>query len=598
MSRRRAPPCAPTGWPTPRRRSPRPSRRSTGRARRARRARSPGPSPVAELVAEKIAIGEQALLIASGVAVDAWADGAELVAGEPVKLAVALWNAGAAPVKPVGIGWSGALGAAVPGAAATGNVDEQLAAHPAIAAGELVQFEQTMTVNRDAPATRPYFLARPRLGDVYDWSAARIEERGEPFGAPALSAHLELEIAGRHVAFDREAVYRYADQARGEIRRPLAVVPRIEYRVSPEVVVWPRGGPAPEIAIDLASHLARPLAGELTFAAVGAAGSNCGERPTVSTPFRIAEPRGTASLRIPAPDCPASGKPRVHLVLEAATGDDERARPAAPLLDYPHVPPMPLRGGDGFDLVRADILLPKVARIGYVLGASDKVPGLLAEIGLPIQLLTAADLDHGDLTRFDAIVVGSRAYEIDTALQKANARLLDYVRGGGRMIVQYQQYPFIDGKFAPYPLEIARPHGRITDETCAGEAPRSPTTRPSPPRTGSAPPTGTAGCRSAPSTCRAPGTPPTPRCSSSRTPTSRRSRAASSSPLSAKAPTSTPVWRFSANCRPVSRAPTVCSRISSRCLTAPLSIRPPARSRARRQASRGALSLSQPGQLG
>jgi LmbE family N-acetylglucosaminyl deacetylase len=422
----------------------------------------PEARPVAELVAEKIAIGEQALLIASGVALDAYVDSAEIVAGEPVKLSVALWNAGAAPVKPVGVGWAGALGAAVPGAPTTGNVEQQLAAHPLLAPGELVLFEQTIAVHRDAAATRPYFLQRPRRDGVYDWSGAGEDERGEPFGAPALSAHLELELAGRRVAFDREAVYRYADQARGEIRKPLVVVPRVEYRVSPEVVVWPRGGPAPEIAVDLASHLGRPLAGELTFAAAGA---DCGERPSVATPFRIAEPRGTASLRIPAPDCPAAGKPRVHLVLEAATGDGERARPAAPLLDYPHVPPMPLRGGDGFDLVRADIALPKLTRVGYVLGASDKVPGLLAEIGLPIQLLSAADLDHGDLARFDAIVVGSRAYETDTALQKANARLLDYVRAGGLLIVQYQQYPFIDGKFAPFPLEIARPHDRITDET-------------------------------------------------------------------------------------------------------------------------------------
>lgn len=421
---------------------------------------------VAELIAEKVAIGEQALLIASGVAVDAWADSAELVAGEPVKLTVALWNAGAAPVRPVGVGWSGALGAAVPGAPTTGNVEQQLAAHPSIAPGELVQFEQTMTVHREAPATRPYFLAGSRRGDVYDWSAARFDERGEPFGAPALSARLELEIAGRRVAFDREAVYRYADQARGEIRKPLAVVPRIEYRVSPEVVVWPRGGAAPEIVVDLASHLARPVEGELTF---DAAGSGCGERPTRSTPFRIAEPRGTATLRIPAPDCPAAGKPRVHLVLEAATSDGERALPAAPLLDYPHVPPMPLRGGDGFDLVRADIALPQLTRIGYVLGASDKVPGLLAEIGLPVSLLSPADLDHGDLARYDAIVVGSRAYETDPALAKANARLLDYVRAGGLMIVQYQQYPFVDGKFAPLPFEIARPHGRITDETAAAK---------------------------------------------------------------------------------------------------------------------------------
>jgi len=62
-------------------------------------------------------------------------------------------------------------------------------------------------------------------------------------------------------------------------------------------------------------------------------------------------------------------------------------------------------------------------------------------------------------------VIGSRAYEIDPALVKANHRLLDYVRNGGLVIVQYQQYPFIEGKFAPFPLEIARPHDRITDET-------------------------------------------------------------------------------------------------------------------------------------
>lgn len=421
--------------------------------------------PVADLVAEKIDLGEEALRIASGVAIDAWTDRAELVIGEPVRWKAAVWNAGAVPLATIGAGWVGRFGGgnAVADVASQAELSQQLAAHPVVAPGELVQFEATTSIGEKAAATRPYFLVRPRRGDLYDWSAALADERGEPFGAPPLVAHLEFEIAGRRLAIDREVVYRYADQAKGEIRRPLVVVPRLEVRVAPEVVVWPRGGKAPEIAVDLASHLDRPLSGSLTFAA------DCGERPTPSTPFRISEPRGSVSLRVPAPDCPAAGKPRVHLVAEAVTEDGERAQAAAPLLEYAHVPPMPLRGGDGFDLVRADIALPKLARIGYVLGASDKVPGLLTEIGLPIELLTAAELEHGDLSRFDALVVGSRAYETDTALQKANARLLDYVRAGGLMIVQYQQYPFIDGKFAAYPLEIARPHGRITDETAAAK---------------------------------------------------------------------------------------------------------------------------------
>ena len=62
-------------------------------------------------------------------------------------------------------------------------------------------------------------------------------------------------------------------------------------------------------------------------------------------------------------------------------------------------------------------------------------------------------------------MIGSRAYETDPALVANNGRLLDYARNGGLVIVQYQQYPFVDGGFAPYPLTIARPHDRVTDET-------------------------------------------------------------------------------------------------------------------------------------
>ena len=415
----------------------------------------PGARPVAELIAEKIAIGEQALLIASGVALDVFVDQAELVPGEPVKLTVALWNAGPSAVKPLGLETEGELGRTLLTAAGFAG---QLAAHVEIGAGELVRFEQTLTVPPDARASRPYFLELPRRDDLYDWSSAAEAERGEPFGEPVLSGRVTLEVGGRSVRLDREAVYRYADQARGEIRRPVVVVPRLELSVSPEVAVWANGGPAPEIAVDLASHVAAPLAGELTFR------GDCGGRAPRTIPFRIDEARGSASLRLPVPDCPVNGTARFALTVTATAGN-ERSRAAAPLLDYPHVPPSPLRGSDRFELVRADIGLPALGRVGYVLGASDRVPELLADIGVPIQILSAADLENGDLARFDAIVIGSRAYETDRALQKANGRLLDYVRGGGLAIVQYQQYPFTDGEFAPYRLELSRPHGRITDET-------------------------------------------------------------------------------------------------------------------------------------
>ncbi|HEX7023880.1 MAG TPA: hypothetical protein VF187_03595, partial [Gemmatimonadales bacterium] len=111
------------------------------------------------------------------------------------------------------------------------------------------------------------------------------------------------------------------------------------------------------------------------------------------------------------------------------------------------------------------IARPSLAHIGYIRGASDRVPEALLEIGLPVDLLDAAMLERGDLSQYDVIVVGSRAYETDQALLENNTRLLEYARAGGRLVVQYQQDPFFNGGFAPAPLTLGRQHDRVTDET-------------------------------------------------------------------------------------------------------------------------------------
>lgn len=97
-------------------------------------------------------------------------------------------------------------------------------------------------------------------------------------------------------------------------------------------------------------------------------------------------------------------------------------------------------------------------------GAADRVPEALLAVGVPLEVLSPDSLARGDLSRYDAVVVGSRAYETDPALVAHNGRLLDYARAGGLVIVQYQQYDFVDGGFAPFRLSIARPHDRVTDE--------------------------------------------------------------------------------------------------------------------------------------
>ena len=147
-----------------------------------------------------------------------------------------------------------------------------------------------------------------------------------------------------------------------------------------------------------------------------------------------------------------------------ATAGGRRYDRGTALVDYPHIRPVTYTTSATVRVEAASLALPRLARVGYVRGAADVMPENLRSIGVPVVVLTAADLERGDLSQYDAVVIGSRAYETDPALIANNGRLLDYARAGGRLIVQYQQYQFIQGAFAPFPLTIARPHDRVTDE--------------------------------------------------------------------------------------------------------------------------------------
>jgi len=126
------------------------------------------------------------------------------------------------------------------------------------------------------------------------------------------------------------------------------------------------------------------------------------------------------------------------------------------------------------------VVVPQNLRVGYVTAEGEPVPEALRRLGIQVDMLDAKDLAFGDLSRFRAIVVGVRAYELRPELPGANQRLLDYVANGGTLVVQYNR-DFVWDKLepAPYPALISpplppakegetrtpRPLPRITDET-------------------------------------------------------------------------------------------------------------------------------------
>ncbi|HEY3927846.1 MAG TPA: PIG-L family deacetylase [Candidatus Koribacter sp.] len=118
-------------------------------------------------------------------------------------------------------------------------------------------------------------------------------------------------------------------------------------------------------------------------------------------------------------------------------------------------------------------------KVGYLMGAGDDIPTTLQQLGIDVAEISPEELASGDLSKYSTIVVGIRAYDTRDDIKKYNPRLLEFVKNGGTLIVQYETsvYDFngvaplqqtgpvppkpdpnspIPGKYTPYPAEISR----------------------------------------------------------------------------------------------------------------------------------------------
>ncbi len=110
-----------------------------------------------------------------------------------------------------------------------------------------------------------------------------------------------------------------------------------------------------------------------------------------------------------------------------------------------------------------DVKVPKDLKVGYIMGAGDEIPTVLQQIGMDVVLIPAEKLATEDLSKYQTIVLGIRAYDTQKDVIANNQRLLDFVQAGGRLVVQYNTVgynaaagDFNSGKFTPYPATLSR----------------------------------------------------------------------------------------------------------------------------------------------
>jgi LmbE family N-acetylglucosaminyl deacetylase len=400
-------------------------------------------------VGKKHVAAQRALLQAAGIVIDAVSGTETIVPGESFTLDVSVWNAGRQAVR---------LAALSPVVRRGWRVERTDSAADSIAPATMVTWKYKITAPTDAAINQPYFLEKPRVGDLYAWPSSR-SIAGLPFEPADVQAVAIVEIGGARAQMTVDATRRVVDPRQGELRRAVHIAPAFTVRPDPTTAV-------------IASGTNRSIDARVEVGSNGAGGQVV-VKPQLPAGWRAVPAEATltlsgsaafsvATFAIEPPRGVASGSYAIPFVAVDANGRSYDLAQRA--IDYAHVVNRVMYEPAVLRVNALDVQLVRGMRIGYIVGVDHDVPPVLEQLGITVDRLDEAALAMGDLGKYDAVVIGSRAYEMRPDLIAHNARVLDYGRKGGNVLVLYQQYGFVRGNFAPYALTIERPHDRITDE--------------------------------------------------------------------------------------------------------------------------------------
>lgn len=301
------------------------------------------------------------------------------------------------------------------------------------------------------PDSQPYWLREKGSLGMF-----RVDDPGligRPENPPALTVQFALEVGGVPFRIERPVVHKWTDPAFGERYRPFEVLPPVAVAIKDRVLVFPETA-------------ARQVAVTLSATGGGASGTLRLEAPAgwttlpASRDFLIADKDATATLEFEVRPPEAASEGVLRAVAELKGGRYQRGLLH---IEYPHIPTQVVLPAAEARIVRLS-LKRKGQTIGYVQGAGDQVPAGLRQIGYSVEELQVDDLTADRLRKFDAVILGVRAYNTLEGIRARQPALFDYAKAGGTVIVQYatSHELHVDAP-APYPLKISR--DRVSEET-------------------------------------------------------------------------------------------------------------------------------------
>ena len=387
-----------------------------------------------------------AILAASGVLVEATAPRELLAVGDTMPVTVSVYNQGNADVTFD----SARVSTLTNGGHVTGGgvIAPDSASH--------------VTVPLMAQAASvPWWLAIGLRGDMFvppgqGATAAENIAIGED---RLFDTHAQayLRIAGAQVVADASPViFREADPARGELRRPVAAVPAISVLFDDEVQYARAGVPFDRMyAVHLRSATSAPRGVTVTVTLPAGLRADSAVRRTALQPY------GSATLIFRVRGTPPAG--RFNVSASAASNGETFVSGYIPIV-YSHIPPLRYYRAATVQVEAVDSKLPANTRVAYIQGVGDNVMPMLSQLGMAVTPIAPEVVGAYDLSSFGAVVVGPRAFAASAALVRDAKKLQDYARAGGTLVLQYGQNEMQQPGILPYAITLARPAQRVTDE--------------------------------------------------------------------------------------------------------------------------------------
>ncbi|HZD51088.1 MAG TPA: PIG-L family deacetylase [Silvibacterium sp.] len=315
-----------------------------------------------------------------------------------------------------------------------------------------------VTVPRDAAYTRPYFTRPDPEQPYYDISDPALVNR--PFAPYSLAGWAEFNYDGVPIWLGQVVQTVHREHVYGSLYQPLAVVPAISVNLASPTGIVLLGSTAFPLTVSVKNSQQQAADGTVHLELPAGWTSE-----PAAQPFHLAPNQNAAAVFTIHPASLASES---YTIKATAQSGNQVFNEGFETVGYPGLRPYYLYHPATYRVRGVDVKVAPNLTVGYVMGTGDDVPQALEQMGVHPHLLSPAEIASADLSRYNTILIGIRAYSNRPDLAANSRRLLDYVQRGGNLIVQYQSVGF-DRGFGPYPYTLGGNPEKVVDETAPVE---------------------------------------------------------------------------------------------------------------------------------